>query len=133
MDTKSYGYRAFSCIEAPEVLFFDVISTTLENTQYKEILIDPILIESCEEGSLKAISNSSDHPCSIGVKIENNKLKIKAIPIGSSPQKIDINIMISGTRKNFKDHRLAEKTEDQYIKNETFWKTVGQQTFKTYD
>ena len=131
VDTKNYGYRAFSCIEAPEVLFFDVISTNLKDTQFKEIEIDPIFIESCVENSIKVISSSCDHPCSVGAKIEKGNIKIRIIPIGSIPPEVEVNLMISGTRKDFKDHRLAKKTKDQYNMNENFWKTIGQKNFMT--
>jgi hypothetical protein len=131
VDTKSFGYRAFSCIEAPEVLFFDVITATLKNTQYTEIDVDPIFTESCVENSIKVISTSADHTCSIAAKLKQNKVQIKIIPIGSCPEKVEVNAMISGTRKDFQKHRLAQKTQDQYLRNENFWKTIGQKNFIT--
>ena len=39
--------------------------------------------------------------------------------------------MISGVRKGFKKHRLAEKSHEQYNRNENFWKTIGQKNFIT--
>jgi len=40
-----------------------------------------------------------------------------------------VNFLIMGTRIGFKNHRLIKKTEEEFIKNENFWKTIGKKDF----
>ena len=40
-----------------------------------------------------------------------------------------INFLIMGTRIGFRNHRLIEKSKDEFEKNENFWKTIGKKDF----
>ena len=113
-----------ACIEAPEVLFFDVIKINLKNSQFATTQIDPIFIESCTKDSISVVSTCSNKPSSIGASVENGNILIQCIPVGAAYSNIDIEIMICGKRKGFEDFRLKEKTKQQFIKNETFWSNI---------
>ena len=119
VDTESYGFRGLSCIEAPEVLFFDIIKTEAKNGRAK---IDPIFIESCEPNSLSIISIQSNYPHTYGGYISNKELHFSSKDLAMNDESVVI--MISGIRKGFGGRRLESRTKEQFNKNENFWRTL---------
>jgi hypothetical protein len=112
----AFGFRELACIESPEILFFDVVGFTFTGVQ-REINVDPIFVDVCEKGSIKAISSTCSEPVPVGVKIQDGKFIVRAA------QEIDaeMTVMLCGIRKGFYGRRFAERSRRDYEKNLEFW------------
>jgi len=117
----SEGHNALSCIESPEVLFFDVVTIKHDNLTSKTA-IDPMFIEVCED-DIRVVSTNCDKPVLIGAKVVNGEILISTNQYGIDS--VDIVCMIAGTRKGFSGTRFPKCTEEQYTTNMRFWNNIG--------
>lgn len=112
------GFAALACIEAPEVLFFDVMR--VRHRSFKSThAVDRRFIETCEEGSLCVVSVSCSVPVALGASITGDMLEL----VGDRNLEglSDCTVLVCGTRKGFAGWRMPSKTEEQYRKNNSFW------------
>ena len=101
----------------PESIFEDIISLDVRNKKQVTQSIDPIFIDTCEEGSLKVVSAIGDEPCILGATINNNKLTVK---VRDGQFTSTVTVKICGVRKGVKD-RFPRYSQSQAEKNSKFW------------
>jgi hypothetical protein len=116
----SMGYRELSCMEAPEVLFVDIIKVVHDG--FVSVFdIDPLFVEVCEPGSLKITSAVCEEPiiCGSGM-YTTSKFYIK------TKEKVSgyFTVMVSGVRKGFGGRRFAKRTKEDFEKNQAFWSSI---------
>jgi hypothetical protein len=114
------GYNEMSCIEAPEVLFFDIKSLSHSGME-SELLVDTMFVEVCEPGTISAVSALADIPVAVGVvRVSDWKFRVQT----GERCEAEIRVMLSGVRRGFMDRRFAERTEQEFKKNQEFWRSV---------
>ena len=109
-------------MEAPEVLFFDILNCKIRDSKFGYAKIDPIFIESCVKNSIQITSAHSSDGLIFKTEIRDDIICVilqKHIKEQSS-----INITISGKRIGFENFRFKEKTKEQWLKNEMFWSNI---------
>lgn len=117
--STSEGYNALSCIEAPSVLFFEVM--TLMHCGFRtEHPIDQMFIEVCED-DLRVVSSNCENPEQIGCRIENGMLVIET----KNEITAYVSCLIAGTRKGFSKFRFQRCSEEQYRANMKFWNVAS--------
>lgn len=124
-------YLALHCIEAPEVLFVDVMDEIVEAKANEDVeferMIDPNFIGACEPGSLRIIATHSD-----GVSAASHFVTIRGgsvvihVHVFRVPKKFNVRITLVGTRKGFKGVRFPVKTENEAARNNEFWNQSSQ-------
>ena len=108
------------CAEMPDARFEDIIEAELSSgSEYWEVQIDPIFIETCEVDSIVVTSVLASKPCMLGAFVNNGKVVL------TSERKIidatKVTIRVSGIRKGTKDTRFPEFTKEQMEANNAFW------------
>jgi hypothetical protein len=118
----SQGYRELACIEAPEVLFFDVITVDLkeEKTTHK---VDQLFVEVCEPGTIRVSSIVVDEPMPIGARMTDNQNVL--ITKGDPERHTMATVTLCGVRRAFAGRRFQERTREDYEANMRFWSEVG--------
>ena len=104
----------------PDARFEDIIEAELSSgSEYWEVQIDPIFIETCEVDSIVVTSVLASKPCMLGAFVNNGKVVL------TSERKIidatKVTIRVSGIRKGTKDTRFPEFTKEQMEANNAFW------------
>jgi hypothetical protein len=111
------------CAEAPQVWFFDIVEARVAKITTK-IPIDPKFIEACEVETIRVTAATSDDTglgySKVWVEGENIKLEIdKNIPVDD----FNLRVTIYGIRKGC-TQRFAEYTEEQAMRNNSFWQSA---------
>lgn len=114
------GYRQVDCIEAPEVLFFDIM-TIVHSGMVGRYSIDPLFIEVCEPKSIHVVSMVPNIPSPVGASIIDNDVEIRAL----GKEEVTCRVMLAGVRKGFAGRRFIPRTEDDYFKNVRFWRQLA--------
>jgi hypothetical protein len=113
----SKGFRELACIEAPEVLLYDVMCL-LHTGRKSTAHIDPLFMEVCEPGSIKVVSVVPDKPVSVGARVVDDVVKAET----ERDKVTTLTFMLCGTRKGFAGRRFEKKTEKEYQRNIKFWR-----------
>lgn len=121
-------WRGLSCVESPETRFEDLICTEITGN-YQKIMIDPLMVEACEPGSIKIRSVHSER-CGLGYssfKIDVIKgdpmicVNLDRMISGLLEEAtIPVTICISGIRKGHVQ-RFPIFTAEQAMRNAEFW------------
>ena len=114
---SSQGYVELSCIEAPEILFLDIVLV-----QYKGAAdvfgIDKLFVEVCEPDSIRILSVVPDKPVLVCAEmISGNSFMLR----GETNARAAITVMMSGVRRGFGGRRFIQRTKQDYDRNMKFW------------
>jgi hypothetical protein len=112
------GYTALFIAEMPEVRFDDVMSATVTNSDTL-LPIDPKYLEVCEPGSVQVCGCVPDVPVLVGAAVVTDQVRLRLGARGDD-QPVSVTIRLTGIRKGFHDHRLPDRTEEQFLANEAF-------------
>ena len=118
-------YVELLCVEMPEVYFEDFLTIKAGNqghqshTVLKEI--DPLFLQVCEEGTIKATSTQPSLPANVGAKVQGPVVEVTVEGASIQSREVDIIVRLSGIRAGMVGRRFAKRTYDQMVKNNNFW------------
>ena len=112
------GYTALFIAEMPEVRFDDVMTATIVEDETL-LAIDLKFMEVCEPGSVQVCGCVPDLPVPIGAMVENDSVRVRLGARGED-QLVNLVIRLTGIRKGFNGQRFQDRTEEQFLANETF-------------
>jgi hypothetical protein len=105
----------------PEARFEDIITFTLGDT-WTELDIDPLFIDSCEVGSIRAVSLVASKWAPLGAFVEDDKLYVH-LKEGSKIEEVIVTVKLSGIRRGTSD-RFPVFSEEQMEANNRFWSSA---------
>ena len=113
---SKYGYTALLTMEAPEVLFEDVLHVPIKDrlTRYQ---IDPRFIAVCEPKSVNAISVTTDRPALVGARVIGGAVVLEINPMGDTLPSM-AHVKLCGTRRGFAGMRFPDRDKEQFDANE---------------
>jgi hypothetical protein len=111
--------RGLFCMEMPEARFEDVLTFTLDGT-WTEIDIDPLFIESCEVGSILAVSLVSNKWAPLGAFVEDDKLYVHHKEDSEIEEEVFVTVKLSGIRRGMTE-RFPVFNARQMEANNKFW------------
>jgi hypothetical protein len=114
--------RGLFCTEMPEARFEDILTFTLNGT-WTEIDIDPLFIDSCEAGSIRAISLVSSKWAPLGAFVEDDKLYVHHNEDSEIDEEIFVTVKLSGIRRGTTE-RFPVFSEGQMEANNKFWSSA---------
>tara|TARA_R110002020_G_scaffold16515_2_gene58243 strand:- start:1973 stop:2302 length:330 start_codon:yes stop_codon:yes gene_type:complete len=106
----------------PEARFEDIVTFILSDT-WTEVDIDPLFIDSCEAGSIRAISLVPSKWAPLGAFVEDDKLYVHHKGDGKIEEDIIVTVKLSGIRRGTKD-RFPVFSEEQMEANNKFWSSA---------
>jgi hypothetical protein len=111
------GYRELACIEAPEVLFFDVVEVKYSGVS-GIFNVDRLFVEVCEPSTVKVISIVPGESVQVAVRmISDGSFELKTV----REVTMSVVIILSGLRKGFSGRRFVQRTKQEYERNVKFW------------
>ena len=118
-------YVELLCVEMPEVYFEDFLTIKAGNqghqshTVLKEI--DPLFLQVCEEGTIKATAAMPSFPANVGAKVQGPVVEVSVEGASIQSREVDIIVRLSGIRAGMVGRRFAKRTYQQMVKNNNFW------------
>ena len=110
------AFVALFTMEAPEVLFEDVVIVHENDSTNRIVKIDPQFISVCEDNSIRAISACPVYPSMVGAEVVGEDLIVRC----STKNTGDITVKLTGVRRGFASQRFPSRTRKQYLENEKF-------------
>ncbi len=118
-------YVELLCVEMPEVYFEDFLTIKAGNQGHQShtVLgeIDPLFLQVCEEGTIKATAAMPSHPANVGAKVQGPVVEVSVEGASIQSREVDIIVRLSGIRAGMVGRRFAKRTYQQMVKNNNFW------------
>ncbi len=118
-------YVELLCVEMPEVYFEDFLTIKAGNQGHQShtVLgeIDPLFLQVCEEGTIKATAAMPSHPTNVGAKVQGPVVEVSVEGASIQSREVDIIVRLSGIRAGMVGRRFAKRTYQQMVKNNNFW------------
>ena len=113
------------CVESPDVRFEDVLTVVLTGGRWSKSItlpMDATFRDVCEPDSIVVVSATPSRPVIVGARIVGPRLTVEAVERGlGTLERLEVNVRLSGIRKQFAGVRFPVFTEKQARVNNAFY------------
>lgn len=113
---SKHGFTALFTMEAPEVLFEDVMVIPVHAESFAWPM-DSRFVAVCERNSIQAVGITAEAPALLGVKVEGSKLFVEIETYGKRRPAF-VTVKLCGVRKGFAGMRFPDRDREQFLANE---------------